>query len=214
MALEEFWRNVRTASRLIAPPAVVADSPRISAEMIAKRLGAADVWLAPAAMRGYDEGDLLFLTADERQRLSEAVSHFLSVAKKVNPRGPASIELAEEARPAFQQIVGLLEFDRYGDAEAFKLGKSIEHKLATYGIGLPQLDHLRFRTGLDNTGDPALWVWAFIKESAHHDEATFFAAVDEIDPYLFPVAREVAQERWPYISYRSTLDQPAIEAVA
>ena len=45
-----------------------------------------------------------------------------------------------------------MEFDRYGDAEAYRIGKQIERALE--GRRPPELAELRFNTGTDNTGDP------------------------------------------------------------
>ena len=167
MALERFWQSVRTAARMIRPPAVVADSPRIPSDVIAKRLASSDLWLAPDSVRGYDENDFQFLTQEERNRLTEAVGRFKRVAEAVNPRGPAPIERVEAARPAFQQIVEQLEFDRFGDAEAYRIGKEIELKMDRERP--ERLAELRFETGLDSTGDPGLWVWAFVSETGEHD---------------------------------------------
>ncbi len=212
MALDKFWLNVRTAARMIRPPAVVADSPRIPAEVIAKRLASADLWLAPVAVRDYDENDFQFLSQEERNRLSDAVSRFKLVAGSVNPRGPATTEQVEKARPAFQQIVELLEFDRFGDAEAFRIGKTIEKRLEP--VRPDRLVELRFETGLDSTGDPALWVWVFVSETGKHDKNVFFEGVDQIEPILKELSYEEAPEGRAYLRFRSILDQPAVDGVA
>jgi hypothetical protein len=54
----------------------------------------------------------------------------------------------------------MLEFDRYGDAEAYRPGKQIERAL--HISRPPELAELRFNSGIDHSGDPALWIWAFL----------------------------------------------------
>ena len=62
-----------------------------------------------------------------------------------------------------------LEFDRYADAEAYRLGKLIERELRPrWPVELAQL---RFNTGLDHSGDPALWVWAYLTEDVLADSS-------------------------------------------
>ncbi len=211
MALEEFWRNVRRAVTLIRPSAI-ADSPRISTEEISRSLASADLWLVRGAVGGYDEKDFPFLSPEELSRLTAAVQQFRDVAVTVSPRGPATRQQIETARPAFQSIVELLEFDRFADADAFRIGKEIERRLAPDRPA--ELAELRFETGPDSTGDPGLWVWAFVAESGEHRKDVFFGAVDKIEPHLGPIAWDVASGRQPYILFRSTLDQLAPEAAA
>ena len=211
MALEEFWKNVRRAVKLIRPNPI-ADSPRISTDEISGSLASANLWLVRGAVGGYDEREFPFLTPAELSRLSTAVQQFRDVAITVNPRGPATRQQIEKARPAFQSIVELLEFDRFADPEAFRIGKEIERRLAPDRPA--ELAELRFETGPDSTGDPGLWVWAFVVETGEHDTEAFHSAAEVIDLILSPVTREVAPDRWPYILFRSTLDQLELEAIA
>ena len=213
MALEEFWQNVRRAARLIRPPNAVADSPRIHADEISRRLASDDLWLVRGAVFGYDGKDFEFLPPEELDRLTTAVKTFHDVAKMVDPRVPATDAQVEAARPAFERIVGRLEFDRFADAEAFRLGKRIESCLLADGWPA-ELAELRFETGPDSTGDPGLWVWAFVAETGEHDEGAFHSAAAEIDRVLDPLTRDIAPDRWPYILFRSTLDQLELEAAA
>jgi len=204
MALEEFWRNVRRAARLIRPPNVVADSPRISVDEITERLGTDDLWITRGAVAGYVEADFAFLSPAERDRLTKAVAQFLIVANGLDPRQKVTSAQFEQALHPFVQIVEMLAFDRYGDAEAFRIGKEVEQKLAANWS--PYLDHLRFRTGLDSTDDPALWVWVFVTETGEYDDATFLARADVIEDVLRPVAWSVAPEGRVYLHFRTTSD--------
>lgn len=120
--------------------------------------------------------------------------------------------LEEFAKPIFASILKELEFHRFGDAEAFRIGKEIERRIAPDRPG--ELAELRFETGPDSTDDPGLWVWAFITELGEHDLARFHSSANAIESILDPIARAVAPERWPYILFRSTLDQLELEATA
>jgi hypothetical protein len=56
-----------------------------------------------------------------------ARSHpFKQVAVQVPPAAPANPDQIEKARPLLRDIIALMEFDRYGDAEAYPIGKRIE----------------------------------------------------------------------------------------
>lgn len=211
MALDEFWRNVRAAARFIRPSAI-ADSPSLDATKISKMLESSDFWLAPAAVRGYVETDFSFLAPGDQQQLSDAVELFRAVAQNVNPKGPATPEQVAKARPAFQSILELLEFHRYGDAEAFRLGKIIEQKLTP--LHPAHLDHLRFRTGLDSTGDPALWVWGYVAQTGEYDETTFLEWADDIRRVVDPICREFAPEGRAFLYFRSTAEQAELEGAA
>jgi hypothetical protein len=147
MALLDFWNNVRTAARMIAPRAIV-DAPRLDAGDIERALRGATFWLTRGAVAGYEESDFSFLPEAERARLTQLVTEFREVASTVKPAAPAPESAVEKALPLFLDIVNTLEFDRYGDAEAFRLGKLIEQALEPHRP--PELAELRFNTGLDH----------------------------------------------------------------
>src|SRR5208337_1447637 len=99
-----------------------------------------------------------------------------------------------------------LEFHRYGDAEAYRLGKQIEQKLQPHWP--KEIAELRFNTGLDHTGDPALWIWVFLTEDVSKDDETFLRAAQWLPTILDPIARRVAPDRWPYLSFRPIAEPP------
>lgn len=211
MAFEDFWWNVWTATGLRRGPNI-ADTPRITSGEIAARLAVNNFWARPKSVSGFDKSDLPFLSEEEQTRLDELVKAFRAEVGESGMPPPASGERLERASPVFQKIVEQLEFDRFSNPDAFRIGKAVELLIApTRPIAL---DHLRFMTGTDSTGDPGLWVWAFVRETGEHDEPEFFRGVDAIDPLLKQAAEEVAPDRFAYISYRSTLDQPELEAAA
>jgi len=74
-----------------------------------------------------------------------------------------------------------------------------------------ELAELRFGTGLDHTGDPAIWIWAFLQDDTWDDEQ-FLASARQMDELLDPAARRVAPDRWPYLSFRSLAEDAEIAA--
>jgi hypothetical protein len=210
MSLEEFWQNVRRSAQFNPPSAEV--------EYVLHKLGkeadtllSLNLWISTVTVRGYDEKDFAFLTADERQRLTAAVSQFRTVAEEVNPRGSATPEQVEQAQPAFQQVVEMLEFDRFEDVEAFRIGKEIERRINK--VRPQHLDRLRYRTGLDSTSDPALWIWVFVAETGEYDDTRFLERANAIEAILEPIAREVAPEGRVYLHFRSTSDLPEAQEI-
>jgi hypothetical protein len=128
MALPEFWTNVWVASGLV-PPLTIADSPRIDTASIESALRRGTQWLTPRAVHGFDETEFSFLTASQAERLAKLVEDFREVAAKAGPTAPAAPEVLDSAMSLFREIVEMLEFDRYGDAGAYRLGKQIEREL-------------------------------------------------------------------------------------
>ena len=208
MALQEFWNNVRIGARLIAPH-VVADAPRLDPASIESALRRATLWLTPRAVEGFSEADFPFLPNDQRERLAKLVKEFSEVAAKVSPTEAAPLEAVNSALPLFREILQMLEFHRYGDAEAYRLGKQIEQKLQPHWS--KEIAELRFNTGLDHTGDPALWIWVFLTEEVSKNDEDFLKAAQRLEAILDPIARRVDPDRWPYLSFRP-ITEPA-EAV-
>jgi hypothetical protein len=199
MALRDFWINVRRVTPLPAPEAVI-DSPKLDAARIEQALRGTDLWLTPRAVAGYHEADFDFLPEPERQRLTRLVEGFQQIAAEIDPTAPPPQEAVEQALPLFQDIIVLLEFDRFGDAEAFRLGKQIENLIRRHRP--PELVELRFQTGLDHTGDPAIWIWYLLADDAA-DEERLFQTAERARKLLDGAARSVAPERWPYVRFRT-----------
>lgn len=204
MSLHDFWTNVRMGARLIVPQAFV-DAPPLNADDLTARLRSATLWLTPQAVDGFDAADFTFLPATERTELSKWVKEFQDTAAAVNPTAPAPQEVVEKALPLFRNIVQTLEFDRYNDDEAFRLGKLIEQEISRYRP--PELADFRFKTGRDHTGDPGLWIWVFLSDEASKTDDEFLETVRRLRGLLDPVARRVAPDRWPYLSFRALAEQ-------
>ncbi len=207
MSLADFWLSVRIGARLITPSATV-DSPRLDAGKIEQTLRAADLWLTPKCVEGFEEGDFSFLPDPEREELTKLVAQFRAVASQVPPDGPATQQQVEEALPCFLAIVRMLEFDRFGDDQAYRIGKQVERQIEPRRPAW--LQELRFDTGADWAGDPSLWIWCVVAdEAAQGKQGAQNARM--IRELLDRAARVVARDRWPYIRFRTVSEQAEIQ---
>jgi len=206
MAFQDFWMNVRKAARFI-PSRAVLDSPSLDAETIEHGLRGGLSWLCPQTVAGFEEADFAFLPAPDRTRLAERVRRFEEISRSGVP--PQSFEpnsaAVDEAVPLLREIIEILGFDHYGDAEAFRLGKKIERELEP---SRPlELLALQFKTGEDHTGDPGIWIRAILTDDSSRTDEGFLENAERIRGLLDAVARRAAPERWPYLSFRSREEQ-------
>jgi hypothetical protein len=104
MAKSEFFSNVRTAVRSLAPR-VEADNPYTDSTRLERALRGATVWLTPKAVEGFEIKDFGDLPPGERNALAEHVRKFLKVARTVAPQEAAAPEQLREAVPQFLDIV-------------------------------------------------------------------------------------------------------------
>jgi hypothetical protein len=208
MALDEFWRNVRFGAGLVAPN-VIVDASGLDAGTIEDRLRGATLWLTPRAVDGFDEGDFAFLGVEDRSRIAKLVSDFRDEAAKVGPKDPAPPDVVRTAFPLFRDLVKMLEFDRFADPEAYRLGKQIEREVQ--GDWPSELAELRFNTGLDHTGDPGLWIWVLLTEEISRRDEDFLGAAKRLRPLLDSIARRIEPDRWPYMSFRPVREPDEVE---
>lgn len=201
MSLREFWTNVRRgAGRLTSKPTV--DVPRLDADTIERAIRGSADWLTPRTVAGFNEVDFGFFPDTERANLSRLVTEFRQAAAQVPPVTAPSEDQVARALPLFRDIVRAMEFDRYGDAEAYQFGKEIERLIQPHRPA--ELVELRFQTGRDSTGDPGIWIWGFLAEQ---DDDEFLRRVGGVRPLLDWASRAVASDLIPYISFRSVADQ-------
>jgi hypothetical protein len=206
MSFRDFWTNVRMASKLRSPRHTV-DLPRPDAATIEQTLRSADSWLTPKSVEGFDPGDFSFLSKKEHKHLVEQVSRFRKVVSKVQPDAPPTKDQLEEALPALVKIIELLDFHKYGDADAFCLGKQIEKLIQDRRPSM--VAELRFKTGLDHAGDPGIWIWAILDDDGVSDEE-FHKNANVVEKLLASASRSVAPERWPYFNVRGVSEQAEI----
>jgi hypothetical protein len=200
----DFWSNVRSAVNFITPQ-VIADVPRLDADTIEQGLRRTTHWLGSPAVAGFNETGFDFLANDERGTLAQLVTAFRRIASEVRSTGSATDDQVAQALPLFRDIVAMLEFDRYGDAEAYRLGKQIELAIEPDRPGEPA--ELRFNTGPDHSGDPAIWIWTFLTDAAAESDERFLENAGHLRDMLDPVARAIAPDRWPYFSFRLIAEQ-------
>ena len=206
MAFQDFWMSVRRAAGRIVPETRVVDSPRLDPNEIERTLrGGTTRWLTPRAVAGFDVKDVDFLPAAERKRLAKLVKDFRTLVARVNPKEPSPEDVVERALAIFRDIILLLEFNRYEDPEAYRLGKQIEKAIKAQWP--EELAEVRFSTGLDHTGDPGIWIWVFLTEEASMTDDQFLDNAKKLRHWLDAIAREVVPDRFPYISFRSIAEE-------
>ncbi len=209
MSLPEFWDNVRLGAGVLFP-VVGVDSPRLDRAMLEQILRRANAWLTPKSVEGFDISDFGFLSDDDRAKLASAVNDFAAIASQMPPKGAATKGQEKKAREQFLKVVEALDFDHFDDVDAYRIGKQIEGQIRhCRPAGLAEL---RFRTGPDSAGDPAIWIWAILEDEAAGDEA-FPRLATDVRELLEQVSRRVAPDRWPYVRF-STVSEEAVGAQA
>jgi len=199
VAPRDFWTNVRAGASFVAPQAT-ADSPRLDSAAIENILKREVIWLTPKTVEGFDPKEFEFLSPAERASLTDAVDRFRDIARKVPPNKPATDEQIQQALPQFHRIVEILRPDKYADPDAFVIGKRVEQRLADHFP--PSICELRFGTGEDTSGVPALWIWVVLKNEAAAKDV-FSSNVRAVRELLEATVRELGTDRWPYVRFRT-----------
>ncbi len=202
MSIQDFWINIRIGASSIAQSAK-ADSSKLDAEGFQQAIRGGVLWLTPKAVQGFEDVEFDFLTDPERTELARAVRNFRRAAEKVPPGKPASDTQLKEARRAFAGVLEVMRPDKYADLEAFKIGKRVEQQLEQRPSWVKDL---RFETGEDNAGQPAVWVWVEVDDSALKQEV-LLQNTQMIKGIIERAVAEVASDRWPYVRFRSTSEQ-------
>jgi len=216
MSLEVFWGTVRLAAERVASSE--SDDPRDNAvpspdaPTVQRSLPSdLDLWLSPAVVSDFKPADFDFLSDEERAELEKLVEDFRKVAQEVDPMNPTTKAERDEAKPLLKRIIEFLEFDRYQDPDALRLGKLIERELA--GRDLSEIKRWEFKTDYDHAGDPGIWIWAYLSDAAVETEEKFRYNIRRIRPIIDSAARKIAPDRWPYIAFRSIGELAYIEEV-
>jgi len=199
VAARDFWMNVRVGASSVTPTAT-ADSPTLDPAAIENILRRAAIWLTPKTVEGFDPKDFEFLSPAERASLTDAVDRFRDIARQVPPNKPATDEQINQALPRFRRIVEILRPDKYADPDAFLIGKKVEQRLADHLP--PSICELRFGTGEDTSGGPALWIWVVLKNEAAAKDV-FSSNVRAVRDLLEATVRELGTDRWPYVRFRT-----------
>lgn len=223
MAYRDFWENVRGAFLWMdrpepgrksgrrkpgktrgpksgAGPGPSADGGAEPESEAARRKHAADVWLNARTTAGYDPADFDFLDEDERDELTRRVAELRSLLAEIPPDELPSVEAIARARPIFLRIAALLDFDHHADAAALSLGKRLSRRVRD---ALPDwVQGLRFETGWDVIGDPALTLWVVAPEDFTRRE-DWFPRFMHVAEALRKRVAELAPEMFPYIHLTS-----------
>ena len=204
MSLKDFWISVKVAAGAITPRATV-DSSKLDPDSIEQILRGTTSWMTRGAVAGFAEKDFVFLPDADRERLAKLVADFLQVVSPIDPRSPVPDEAVERARPIFQKIIQILEFDRYGDPNAYRSGKAIEREFQPEIY--PEIADIRFDTGVDHSGKKVIWIWVFLTEEASESDERFLGHARKIRETLDSVARRTVPGRWPYLAFRSIAEK-------
>lgn len=222
MALAEFWNNVWERNPLARGNLQAPDVPRVTAAELKKvdaawmlgrehwNGGSPKSWTDVAAVAGYDPADFDFLPDADRERLTALVAEYHAAATELasadRTRAPIPLsesrrgELRGQAGDALQQIILLLEQDRYRDPDALRFGKLVEQQFRGH---LPDgVAELRFLAGEDSAGEPAIWVWAFLSDEATATDELLVKTGRMVRPILRAAARTAAPNHYPYILFR------------
>jgi len=101
---EEFFQDVRRASRLALRPRVTVDSEVLSEESISLAIHGAALWLTPKVVEKYAPEDFEEWPEEHQERLRSAVRAFRDAAGKVSPdRAPGEDEFSRY-RAAFHEL--------------------------------------------------------------------------------------------------------------
>lgn len=161
-----------------------------------------DFWLCAATVGNFNPADFDFLPEEKRAKLKRLVEDFAKVAKEPGDRiGPVTPAEIDEAKLLIMEIAKILDFERYQDPDALRLGTPIERELQ--GRDLGEVERLEFKTDYDPTGAPEIWIWAYLSDDAVETDEKFRANVRRIRPIIDSIARKTAADRWPYIAFRS-----------
>jgi len=206
MAKQEFIRNLRLARNLQAHH-VSADHPGMDKKRIEAMLSRADLWLTPAAMRGFHPDDFPELSEESRAALDRSVRAFRHVAAQVPNNGPASTKQEAAARQEFERILRIMEAYLPTTEEVRRLRAAMREVHFPPGALTWE-----FEFGQDSSGDPAVWIWVVVDDAAV-DEATFANATTRFSREIRGMLQKVGLDRWPYVRLRTASEQKSLQAI-
>lgn len=206
MALEDFWNNVRAGVQFLLPRNIT-DSPLFDYADVERQLRGLAFALTPAVVRDFDEADFPFLSEADRSDLKQSVEELRTVAAKVPQRGPAAPQDEDAARPPFLRILKLLEFDRFADAEAYRVGKTIE---AQAEFPRSAVKDARYRTVIDSQGYPAIRIMLYLPDATMD---AFLKQTLPIRDVIWDLVSTHGKPYWPRTSFRMESDLQELQAV-
>ncbi len=108
MAREQFIDSLRLAARMLPPPRVSSDQGAQTDAYIATKLNAADLWLTPRSVAGFDASDFADWPKKDREELTREVGAFLAIAEKVPADKPATKTQSNHARKHLERAIQIV----------------------------------------------------------------------------------------------------------
>lgn len=195
MARQEFLLNLKTAAGFLSPR-VQANGVRLGSEYLERILRRSTIWLTPRALDGFDVADYPDLDPKTRDRLVRAIERFQAVARRIDPKEPASDADLAEAGPAFAEILDILG----DDLEGFSIYQALKAQrfpayVRDYAIGL----------GEDSTGDPAAWIWLIVSDESRIDD--YIRDLPELRDTAKRALDRAREDRLLYLGFRAESEQ-------
>jgi hypothetical protein len=195
MSIDKFWNNVRgLASGVFRFDVYFADELVPDEAEIRARLRADTNWFRKLAVLWFSEEQFReFLPSEELDQLAGGVSGLKSAV--------AANDL-ETGVEAFARVLGVLNFYRYGDLDGLRFGKQIEQRLRERGWP-DSLRELRFWRATQHDDFLVLSIYAHLRVAVVKDLPGFLAACNGLRPLLDHLAKEVAPEWFPHVTFRT-----------
>ncbi len=200
MSLQDFWTNVKTGLHLDPPKRYISDLPRMNIADVRSSLEKSHNWLSPKIVRGYDESDIPFFSQEKRLEISENVRNFEKIAKEVKPKGSPNEDQVRSALPLLIDIAEEMEYDRFADPDAFRIGKTIE---ADPDFPHDEVIDARYRTTTSWNGHPTLRIMVYLPNS---DDEKFLERAERISRIIRELVVESGELFWPRINCRVESD--------
>lgn len=207
MSFRGFVKRVRIAASPFTPDAWENPATIPTAEFD-RAVEFADIWLAPATVKGYSEADLIAFAVPDRDRLKGAVAEFCAVAGAVPEGVPATGEQVREALPAFVTILEILK-PHFADADTLKARRAIWRGLEPYRDWILTFD---FEFGEDWTGDPSVRAWLVLRDGVDVERIDVQHRLYEVREAIRNELSAVGVTDWLYASVWGRSEVPSVIA--
>ena len=108
MARSEFIENLRRASRLLPTPQVKSGQGVRVDQHLATMIDSADLWLTPKSVEGFDPREFTDWSQVDQEKLQREVDGFLTVARSVPSKKPATKSQSDQARKHLEAMIKLV----------------------------------------------------------------------------------------------------------
>src|SRR6266478_1768790 len=128
MAREEFIDSLRHAFLFLLPPRVDSGQGEQTDAYISSRLRSLDLWLRPAAVKGFDPADFADWPKEKREKLAKEVAAFLAIAEKFQGNELPTKAQSMQARKHLEQVIDIVRrelLDEWLEAQRKMLEEAI-----------------------------------------------------------------------------------------